>query len=308
MTEYLDGLHGVLHRQAEARTQAREFKVTPSAIGFCRNKLALDVRGISRSDIRASLSAEWGTAIHEHIASARRDYGDSRIIVSPKVLTTIPVRDYGNAEINGTADECDPAENSVTDFKTTDTVARYRSAGPTQAHRWQNHIYALGLIQSGTLREEGLISRHVYIDRDGSPDFYVHEEPFDPTLTDEISAWLSDVFYAVHNTEDAPQDVAAPVCEAICEHFTNCRGSLPMEDGGIITDSEQLLAVDLYNQGKDLEKEGKALKDSAKIMLDGVNGSTGKYMVRWVQVNPGRVEAFERQAYARMDVRKVKGA
>ena len=48
-----------------------------------------------------------------------------------------------------------------------------------------------------------------------------------------------------------------------------------------------------------------ALKRAAKKKLEGVNGSTGDYQVRWVEVQPSYVEATERAGYMRMDIRKV---
>jgi len=150
---------------------------------------------------------------------------------------------------------------------------------------------------------------NVYWDRSGKEAKpYVVIAEFDPTLTDEISAWIDDVTYAVKQGEDASQDIPAPVCEKICEFYTVCRGSLPMDTSELITDPMLLEAVDLYVQGRDMGKEGDQMKRAAQAILSGLNGSTGEYQVRTTQVNPTTVQSFEKQGYERLDVRKVRRA
>ena len=71
---------------------------------------------------------------------------------------------------------------------------------------------------------------------------------------------------------------------------------------GLLTDDEVLTAIDMYRQAGDLERTARKLKDEAKSTLTGVSGSTGKFTVRWVQVNESQV-SYTRQAYERLDVR-----
>lgn len=132
-------------------------------------------------------------------------------------------------------------------------------------------------------------------------------EEADWTLTDQIDSWVSDVIYAVKAGEDASRDIPAAVCERICDFFTVCRGSLEAHDGGEFIEDPQLVsAVKMFAEGRTLESEGKAMKDAAKEMLNGVNGTTGEWDVRWVEVAPTQVESFQRPGYTRLDVRKTR--
>jgi hypothetical protein len=48
------------------------------------------------------------------------------------------------------------------------------------------------------------------------------------------------------------------------------------------------------------------MKDEASFILGGVNGTTGTWQVRWVEVAPTMVEAFEKRGYRRLDIRKTR--
>jgi hypothetical protein len=126
-------------------------------------------------------------------------------------------------------------------------------------------------------------------------------------LTDEIDSWIGDVIYAVKHNEDASRDIPSAICERICSHFTACRGALEINQGGEpIIDSELLAAVDMYTEARGMEKTAKQMKEEASSRLYGVNGSTGQWQVRWVEVQPSRVDAFEKQGYSRLDIRKAR--
>jgi hypothetical protein len=97
------------------------------------------------------------------------------------------------------------------------------------------------------------------------------------------------------------------VCEKICEFFTACRGSLPdSHDPALIEDPDLISAVEMYVEGGELEKTAKRLKDEAKAMLVGVNGSTKTHQVRWTEVGPSEVKASYRDGYTKIDIRKVR--
>jgi hypothetical protein len=135
----------------------------------------------------------------------------------------------------------------------------------------------------------------------------VFVEEMDPMLTDEIDSWVGDVIYAVKNNEDASRDIPAAVCERICSHFTACRGALETNDGGeLIIDTELVSAVDMYTEARGMEKTAKQMKEEASARLLGVNGSTGQWQVRWVEVQPSKVESFEKNGYSRLDIRKAR--
>ena len=166
----------------------------------------------------------------------------------------------------------------------------------------------MGCIQEGILKEDGLIVGNIYFDRSGKENEpLVLIEDYDPTLTDEIDSWITDVIYAVKNNEDAARDIPAAVCERICSHFTACRGALETHDGGdLITHPTLVTAIDMYVEARELGKQADAMKKAAQGELLGINGSTGDYQIRWVSVAPTVVNSFEKQGYERMDIRKVR--
>jgi len=283
--------------------QSREGRLGPSDIGFCRNKAVLVSRETKPTDEVNNWPAAVGTAMHDYIESACEGRGwilgskDKR-----RVSATLP----SGAEIAGTPDIIMPKENQIVDIKTVNGFEWIRRNGPNTSHLYQRHLYALGAMQEGLLEEDGLTVANAYFDRSGSnQDVVWFEEPFDPNLTLEIDSWVEDVIYAVRHGEDSSKDVAAPVCERICEFFTVCRGGLDdSHSDGMITDTDLLSHIDLYVEGGKLEAEGRKMKSAAKPFLGGVSGMTSTHQVRWVTVNPSRVEAYERDSYERLDVRK----
>jgi hypothetical protein len=116
--------------------------------------------------------------------------------------------------------------------------------------------------------------------------------------------WLDDVIYAFVHKQDARKEPAREVCEVTCGFYGTCR-AMDTDVSGLLADDEVLAAVDMYQDGAALVKEGKRLKDQANARLNGIQGSTGEFTVRWVHVNGGPV-AFTRDPYERLDIRRVK--
>lgn len=280
----------------------------PSDLGFCRQKAALMTRGVGQTDAQPKWSAAVGTAIHNFVEGILADaFPDWQLgsVHNLSVTATFP----SGASISGHPDIVIPDAQIVLDIKTVDGLATVKREGPSQAHKYQRHTYALGCIQQGIFKDDAMVYvGNVYFDRSGKEtEPYCVIEEFDPTLTDQIDSWITDVIYAVRTGEDASRDIPATICERICSHYTVCRGDLPILDGAeFITDPIIMSAIDQYNEGGDLEKMGKQLKEEAKTILSGVNGTTGKFTVRWVQVNPSYIEATNRAGYMRLDVKKAR--
>lgn len=74
----------------------------------------------------------------------------------------------------------------------------------------------------------------------------------------------------------------------------------------MITDDEELAAIDAYLEGREMETAGKKLKQTAQKRLVGVEGVGNGYQVRWTQVGPADIPANTRNGYARLDVRVVR--
>ena len=294
--------------QSPRSQQARDGILGPSDIGFCRQKAVLMTTAVQPTDDPPKWSAAVGTAVHNYVERAIKLSHPGWLVGSIdeiEVTATLP----SGAKIKGHPDIVIPSDNAVIDIKTVDGLSYVRNQGVSLQHKYQRHLYALGLIEKGLLDStKPIIVGNLYMDRSGKePEPLLLSEEMDNTLTAEIDMWVEDVIYAVKNKEDASRDIASPVCERICEFFTVCRGSLPDEESDIISDPELINAVDAYVRGREMEKEGSSLKKSAQVHLAGVSGSTGTHQVRWTEVQPTVVESFQKQGYMRMDVRKLRG-
>lgn len=296
------------HMDGSSRSkQAADGILGPSDIGFCRNKAALMTKGVAATDDPPKWAAAVGTALHNYIEAAIKEAHPDWLVGSIdgiRVTATLP----SGAEISGHPDIVVPSANAVLDIKTVDGFQWIKREGTSLQHKYQRHLYAMGLIQGGILDDtKPILVGNIYFDRSGKePEPLVLVEDMDATLTPEIDSWVQDVIYSVNQGEDASRDVPAAVCERICSHYTACRGGLETYEAEFIDNPELLSAVDMYVQGRDMKKEGEAMQKAAQALLDGVNGSTGTYQVRWVDVQPTTVESFEKTGYRRMDVRKVR--
>lgn len=299
MTDILDKITSALERyedHAPRTKQAKDGILGPSDIGFCRQKAVLTTRRVPETDYVSRWPAAVGTAIHNYLETAFKTVYPDWIMGSVDKLRTTAVLPSG-AVISGHPDVVIPSENMVLDIKTVDGFEWIKRNGPSQSHKYQRHLYAMGLMQEGILdTDKPVYVGNIYFDRSGkqkTPLLYMEE--YNDDLTAEIDTWVSDVIYAVKNGEDSARDVPAAVCEQICSFFTVCRGGLETYDEQeIIEDKELLAAIDMYVEGRDMEKQGKQMKTEAGVRLAGVNGHSKSYQVRWVQVG----------ASDRLDVRK----
>jgi hypothetical protein len=288
--------------------QADEGRLGPSDIGFCRQKAALMVKGVDATDAPPKWAAAVGTAVHNYVEAAIKGMFPNWLLGSIDDLSVTATLPSG-AQISGHPDIVIPDANTVLDIKTVDGFAWVKREGTSQQHKYQRHLYALGCLQAGMFdKSKPIYVGNIYFDRSGKqPEPLAIVEEMDPMLTDEIDSWVGDVIYAVKHGEDASRDIPAAVCERICSYFTACRGALEINQGGeLITDGELLAAVDMYTEARNMEKTAKQMKDEASSRLVGVNGSTGAWQVRWVEVQPSRVEAFDKQGYSRLDIRKAR--
>ena len=314
MTNRADKIKGLITKaitnsmDTSARSiQAAEGIIGPSDVGFCRNKVALMVKGVAPTDSPPKWSAAVGTAIHNYVEAAIKEMYPDWLVGSIDEIETTTILPSG-AEIKGHPDVVVPAANAVLDIKTVDGFEWIKREGTSLQHKYQRHLYAMGLVQMGLLSPDNLLVGNVYFDRSGKEsEPIVLVEEFDPTLTNEIDSWVQDVIYAVKNGEDASRDIPAAVCERICSHFTACRGALEIHDGAEpITNPELVAAVRMYVEARETASAAEKAKKEAQQRLLGVNGSTGDYNVRWVEVQPTSVQAFEKQGYLRMDIRKAR--
>ena len=280
----------------------------PSDIGFCRQKAVLMTRGVAPTDSTPIMPAAIGTAIHNYTEAAIKEMFPTWLVGSLDNIRVTAVLPSG-AEISGHPDIIIPEDNVLLDLKTKDGLAWAKREGASQSNKYQRHLYVLGAINAGLLdKKKPIYVGNAFLDRSGKEELIITDvAEYDPTLTDEIDGWVTDVIYAVTNKEDASRDLPSAVCEKICSHFTACRGGMAMHDGSEMIDNPELVsAISMYVEGRDMEKTAAQMKKEASAMLHGVNGATNSWQVRWVEIQPSKVESFEKQGYSRLDIRKVR--
>lgn len=284
--------------------QSAEGRLGPSDIGWCRQKAALMTKGVEKTDSRSVAAASIGTAVHDYVFAALRPFFPNWLIESVRVTATLPC----GAEISGSPDIVIPTWNMVLDLKTVDGYEKINRFGVSQNHRYQRHLYAMGAIAAGLIDDsKPVYVGNVYVDRSGQEtEPLVLVEEMDPLLTDEIDRWVSDVIYAVQHNEDANRDIAAPVCESICEFYTVCRGDLPVSENEFIDTPDIRDAVTLFVEARDAEAAAKKQKEQAKAVLSGLNGIANGYQIRTTFIPESEVPGFTRRASERLDVRKVR--
>lgn len=281
-----------------ARTQqSRSGILGPSDLGGCRAYIAHTLMQTPREERSTPPWAAFiGTAVGELLERAYvARWPGARSQVRIKVELPSGRRTEGSCDVLD--------ETGVIDFKSLNGISVHGGNVPFK-NLAQIMCYLLGAIQMGLLPEDAKWHL-VYVDRSGSePVPHVVSGHLDMDVIHEMEERVAEAEYAAVFGTEAPRDQPYNLCEQFCEFVRTCRGDWQPE--GLIDHPAHLAAVDRYLEGKELEKRGKALRESAKKDLQGVQGSTGYATVRKVVVNGGWVEGFQRKASERIDVRKVK--
>lgn len=273
------------------RTLQRELGV--SSVGLCHAQAVWSEMGITATDAPEGRQAFVGSAIHDRVADAMRNY-DTSVLINPELRFTMP----SGITLVGHPDEIDAAEPSVTDVKTVSTpdeVTAVRRTGASEQQRYQRHLYAYGAIQLGLVPEEGLIVRNVWVDRSGqliAP--YVEQEPFSMAVVREADLWLESVQYTVdHPEEEVSRDKHYDWCSRFCEFFSHCRQGTDQPDM-TVTDVEIITAARYALDGRRMKKEGDALESAGKRVLAALQPDpggdvqaflAGEVRFRWSWVN-----------------------
>lgn len=280
--------------------QQQDFRLGMSDLGHCREYARRMIVQEPYTDVRDKSAAFIGSVLGEAVEHALISlHPDAGWVRQDEVVTTLP----SGTQIVGHPDLY--KRDLVVDLKSKDGFEVVKRMGSTQQQHFQKHGYALGLVQEGKVDPAGLVVANVYIDRSGKqPRPHVVAEPWDDQIGDKIDLWLEDVFYAVMHQEEAERDMPRDWCERWCEYFTGCR-LYDTDVTGLLTAPDVLAAVQTYEEGKRLEREGARLKAEAKPHLEGVAGSTGTHMVRWTQIEAATIAASTRAAYKRLDIRPI---
>lgn len=264
-----------------------------SDLGGCREHARRVLAGDPATDSPESLAAQIGTAIHAEITEARR-WANPDLLCGEELTATLP----SGTVLVGHPDEIDPAEPSVTDYKTVDYdgLARVRRYGSSDQQRFQRHLYYLAAHQAGLVPPDGTV-RNVWVDRSGrDPNPHVEQEPFNPEVVAAADSWLADVLYAIRHGEETLRDRHYDWCRSYCEFFTACRTptSAQVQE---VTDPQLVSAAETFLEAGELRREWERVEASARRDLEplqnGADGDVavahaGDLRVRWTMIHGTR--------------------
>lgn len=306
--EVADAIYGAIMSASslsERSQQSADFRIGPSDLGFCSERVRRMIAGIPEPETD-KLPAFIGTCLGDGVEQAVAKYLWPDAIIQSEVSVTLTGETGLTYTISGHPDIIH--ENKVLDVKTVNGLEAKRRTGPDRQQQFQRHSYALGAFNAGYLKADSLddvMVGNVWLDRSGTERcLHVQMEPFDPDQIRQAAEWLDEVVYAYRNEEPARKEPPFAMCAKACGHFATCR-ALESAVEGLIDDPEQRAGVAMALEAKEMEREAKRLKNQAQILLKDVEGSTGDYTVKWTLVNGGHV-AYDRDAYMRLDIRKLK--
>lgn len=285
--------------------QAAGHRIGVSDLGHCSERVRRSLAGI-KPEPTDNTKMFVGTSMGDIIE-------DAFVAKNPNMIRQCEVEitlqgDSGTYVISGHPDLVDPA-GKVWDIKTVNGLDRVRRTGPSQSQQFQRHLYAKAAHQAGLFGEgiglDDITVGNVWFDRSVEESMpYIQSEPYDERIVEAATIWLDDVVYAYLHNEEARKEPPIAMCQRTCGYYLDCRAGRG-EAGGLLTDDETLAAVSMFNEASAMEREARRLKNSAKIALNGVEGSTGRYTVRWTKVNGGDV-SYHRDPYLRLDIRPLR--
>jgi hypothetical protein len=293
-------------RTSERSLQASARRIGVSELGFCSEKMRRVLKG-ETAEAKDMTKAFVGTALGDHIEAAIvKVY--PRLIRQSEVTITL-VGDSGTYTIGGHPDLVDPDNGILLDVKTVNGLRIVQRTGPSQQQQFQRHCYAKAAHQAGFFADDIGLSQvqvgNVWFDRSAEEvEPYVQMEPYDERVVEAATQWLDDVVYAYRHDEEARKEPPIAMCAKTCGFYLDCRAGRGGPQG-LLEDRETVSAVQMYQEALNLEREARTMKNQAKIALNGVEGSTGHYTVKWTKVNGGPVSYF-REPYQKLDIRKVR--
>lgn len=298
----------VNNSMTSARTaQSNDNKIGASELGMCRSYLQrMILQEEKREEERIPWAAFIGTALGDALEAALMK-SNPDIVTQYETETLFPsgrlVPGHIDAHLATAMDEV--GGGWVLDFKAKDGLVVSERGEPDRAHVYQIVSYYLALVQQGILDPATAKAFIVYVDRSGRDSTPVVKEIHVTNhLINEIDEFVGDAVQAVLDGVEAPRDRPYEWCNIACPFFLNCRGSDELHAEGLITDPEVLTAAAAYQDGLNLEREGKRLKEGAKPYLEGRAGSTGTHVLSWTHVNASEL-AFTRPGYDRINFRKI---
>lgn len=301
-------IEGAIQRHAtrtERGQQAAEFRIGISDLGYCseRTRRMLNQEVPEDSDMfKAWLGTAIGDALEDAVVASFPG------AIKQSEVTVTLVGDKRTFEVLGHPDIVLPEEGIVLDGKSAFGLNLARRMGADQQKQFQRHGYGAGAWDAGMFGDlplEEVRVGNVWVDRSGvESEVHVQLERFDATVLYEATHWLEEVIEHYIAGTEAIKEPPREVCASTCGFFSTCR-ALDTDVSGLLEGRQTIEAVQMYLEGKVLERDGKRLKAEAKGALDGVTGSTGQHTVRWVHVDEVQVAAGTRRAHKRLDIRAI---
>jgi hypothetical protein len=285
--------------------QASGHRIGVSDLGHCSEKVRRHLAGMTEEPVDKT-AAFIGTALGDHIEAAVMAMYPN--LIRQSEVTVSLVGDQGSYLLGGHPDLIDP-DGTVIDVKTTRGLGRVARTGPSQQQQFQRHLYAKGAHTAGMFNPGVTLAdvrvTNIWFDRAGDDKQpYVHTEPYDERIVEAATGWLDDLVYAYRVDEPARKEPPIQMCSVTCGFYADCRGGETSAQG-LIEDPDLVAAVSMLTEAGELERRARRLKDEAKSALQGVEGSTGTYTVRWTKVSGGHV-AYDRAPYEKLDVRPIR--
>lgn len=303
-----EAIQSAMH-DSDRSKQASAHQFGISDLGFCSERVrrALDRQVPEDTDM---LAAFIGTALGDHMERAICATWPSAM--AQQTVSVGMLGDSYQYRLTGHPDLVIPSDNLVLDGKTDYGLADVERNGANQQQRFQRHLYGVGAFEGGLFpgakTPQDVKVGNFWLDRAGKDKrVHVEIEALDLDVVDEATRWLDDVVYAFMNEEEARKEPPREMCAVVCGFYHVCR-AYDTDVEGLITDDQQVRNVAMYAEGRDLEREGKRLKDQAKVHLEGVSGFTDAFTVRWTHVNPSDVPGYTRKGYDMLDIKPLKKA
>lgn len=287
--EYAAQLAADLDIAQETSPRSLQRHLGISDLGNCHQEALYKLRGTEPTDHTDGWQALFGTAVGDAVERARA--ARPHLLHQVPVIATLP----SGRQIPGTADEVDPDEPSVSDFKSKDDESKLlwqRRQGATDQQRYQRHICYLGAHQKGLVPPRGIV-RNAYVSRSGKGEPLIEQEPFSMDVIREADQWLGDVYYADEHGEDASKDRHYSWCREWCPFFTLCRDSDEVVTAWI-DDPDMVAALAAVHEARGDKQVAELLEKAGKGVLEPLRGSaqggivkveTPTHYGRWVWVN-----------------------
>lgn len=271
----------IKEQQSKPRTMQRT--VGPSEIGGCRALLRSKIFDDGSTD---APSLHWAAAAHVGTVMGddlERIFGERLDALTQQRITT-HLEDL-DVSITGSSDLIFLKDNLLADLKSKDELGGVMYEGPSLSNLVQISLYIWGAVQAGVL-DEGAEGRLVYFDRSG------HSQTFLAVVVtwEQVTGYvkvaqerLQDVLVAQdaleagdlsvnHSIRDyVPSWCFSPKVE--CPQRFVCWGGSDYAPVNRLTDPETLSAGRRYIEGREQEKLGKRMKESARDELVGVEGT-----------------------------------